>query len=58
MDNLNGYANSEEGIRHALVNKDTPSVKPDEALYIFGLCACTADYLASKPQQQVNNDHY
>ena len=56
LDNLNGYANGEEGIRHPLVKKEVTSVKLDEAIYMFGLCAVTADYLASKHQHHINNN--
>ena len=46
LDKINAYAN--EHARHA--KEDTPSIERDEAIYFFGLCAVTADYLASKQQ--------
>ncbi len=46
LDKINAYAN--EHARHA--REDTPGIERDEAIYFFGLCAVTADYLASKQQ--------
>ena len=46
LDKINAYAN--KYARHA--KGDTPSIERDEAIYFFGLCAVTADYLASKQQ--------
>ncbi len=46
LDKINAYAN--EHARHA--KEGTPSIERDEAIYFFGLCAVTADYLASKQQ--------
>lgn len=46
LDKINAYAN--EHARHA--KEDTPRIERDEAIYFFGLCAVTADYLASKQQ--------
>lgn len=46
LDKINAYAN--EHARHA--KEDTPNIERDEAIYFFGLCAVTADYLASKQQ--------
>lgn len=46
LDKINAYAN--EHARHA--KEDTPKIERDEAIYFFGLCAVTADYLASKQQ--------
>ena len=34
-----GYTNDEQGIRHALLNKDAAEVGLDEALFMFGACA-------------------
>ena len=45
---LYGYANDEQGIRHALVDKGAPDVGRDEAVFMFGACASFAAYLASK----------
>ena len=46
LDKINAYAN--KYARHP--KEDTPSIERDEAIYFFGLCAVTADYLASKQQ--------
>ena len=43
-----GYAS--DVVRHASKGEDVPEVKLDEAVLMFGLCAVTADYLASKQQ--------
>ena len=48
---LYGYTNDEQGIRHCLIDKDTPSVGLDEAMFMFGACASFAAYLVSKQQQ-------
>ena len=45
---LYGYTNDEEGIRHPLLDKDSPDVDLDEAMFMFGACASFAAYLASK----------
>ncbi len=49
--NLYGYTSDEQGIRHALLDKDSPDVDIDEAMFMFGACASFAAYLASKHQQ-------
>ena len=49
---LYGYASDEEGIRHALVFKDTANVGLDEAIFMFGACASFAAYLTQKHRQQ------
>ena len=48
---LYGYTSDEQGIRHALVDKDSPDVGLDEAMFMFGACASFAAYLVSKHQQ-------
>ncbi len=48
---LYGYASDEQGIRHALRDRDAPDVSLDEALFMFGACASFAAYLVSKHQQ-------
>ena len=48
---LYGYTNDEQGIRHALIDKDSPSVGLDEAMFMFGACASFAAYLVSKHRQ-------
>ena len=49
---LYGYTSDEEGIRHALVFKNTADVGLDEAVFMFGACASFAAYLAQKHRQQ------
>ena len=48
---LYGYTNDEQGIRHALLDKDSPDVGLDEAMFMFGACASFAAYLVNKHQQ-------
>lgn len=48
---LYGYTNNEQGIRHALLDKDSPDVGLDEAMFMFGACASFAAYLISKHRQ-------
>lgn len=45
---LYGYTSDEQGIRHALLDKDSPDVGLDEAMFMFGACASFAAYLVSK----------
>ena len=45
---LYGYTSDEEGIRHSMLNKDSPDVGMDEAMFMFGACAAGADYLVMK----------
>ena len=45
---LYGYASNEQGIRHALLDKDSPDVGLDEAVFMFGACASFAAYLVGK----------
>ena len=45
------YTNSEEGVRHSLVFKDSADVGLDEAMFMFGACASFAAYLTNKHQQ-------
>ena len=51
---LYGYTNDEQGIRHALVDKSSPSVGVDEAMFMFGACASFAAYLTNKHQQSTD----
>ena len=46
--NLYGYTSDEQGIRHALLEKDLPEVGMDEAIFMFGACASFAAYLVEK----------
>ena len=50
LGNLYGYANDEQGIRHALLEQDAPNVGVDEAVFMYGACASFAAYLVSKHQ--------
>ena len=45
---LYGYTNDEQGIRHAMLDKDSPDVDQDEAMFMFGACASFAAYLVNK----------
>ena len=49
--NLYGYANTEQGIRHALIDQAAADVGLDEAMFMFGACASFAAYLANKHRQ-------
>ena len=48
---LYGYTCDEQGICHALLDRDAPDVSWDEALFMLGACASFAAYLVSKHQQ-------
>lgn len=45
---LYGYTNDAQGIRHSLLDKESPDVDLDEAMFMFSACASFAAYLASK----------
>ena len=45
---LYGYTSNEQGIRHALLEKSSPNVGQDEAVFMFGACASFAAYLVNK----------
>lgn len=49
---LYGYTNDEQGIRHALIDRDAPDVGLDEALFMYGACASFAAYLTDKHRQR------
>ena len=51
FEKLYGYTSNEQGIRHALINKTSPEVGLDEAMFMFGACASFAAYLVSKHQK-------
>ena len=51
---LYGYTNDEPGIRHSMIDNDTPDVGVDEAVFMFGACASFAAYLSNK-HQTMNN---
>ena len=48
---LYGYTSDEQGIRHALLDQDSPNVGLDEAVFMFGACASFAAFLVSKHQK-------
>ena len=48
---LYGYTNDEQGIRHPLLDNDSPEVGLDEAMFMFGACASFAAYLVNKHRQ-------
>ena len=48
---LYDYTSDEQGIRHALLDKNSPEVGLDEAMFMFGACASFAAYLVNKHQQ-------
>ncbi len=48
---LYGYTNDEQGIRHARLDKGSPDVGLDEAVFMFGACASFAAYLVAKQRK-------
>lgn len=56
FEKLYGYASDEQGIRHARIDKDSPEVGLDEAMFMHGACASFAAYLASKRQKFNSED--
>ena len=51
FEKLYGYTNTEQGLRHALRDKDAADVGLDEAMFMFGACASFAAYLTQKHRQ-------
>ena len=51
FEQIYAYTNSEEGVRHSLVFKDSADVGLDEAMFMFGACASFAAYLTNKHRQ-------
>lgn len=51
FDKLYGYTNTEQGIRHALLDKGAVDVGVNEAIFMFGACASFAAYLTEKHRQ-------
>lgn len=45
---LYGFTSDEEGIRHALLDKDAANVDEADALYMMGACAAFVSYLLNK----------
>lgn len=54
---LYGYTSDEQGIRHALLNKDSPDVDLDEAMFMFGACASFAAYLVNKQHKMQSQEN-
>ena len=50
------YTNDEQGIRHALIDKNSPDVDLDEAMFMFGACASFAAYLVNKHHKMQEED--
>ena len=48
---LYGYTSDEQGIRHALLDRDSADVGVDEAMFMFGACASFAAYLINRHRQ-------
>ena len=48
---LYGYTSDEQGIRHALLDKDAADVGLEDALFMFGACSSFAGYLTQKQRQ-------
>ncbi len=53
---LYGYTSDEQGIRHALLDKNSPDVDLDEAMFMFGACASFAAYLVNKHHKMQEED--
>ena len=51
FDNLYGYTSDEQGVRHALLERDAADVGLDEAIFMYGACASFAAYLVNKHQK-------
>ena len=51
---LYGYTSDEQGIRHALLEKQQASVGMDEAVFMLGACASFASYLWRKHTAEGN----
>ena len=48
---LYGYTSDEQGIRHALTDKESADVGRDEAIFMYAACVSFVDYLVSKQRQ-------
>ena len=48
---LYGYSSNEQGVRHALLERDAADVGLDEAMFMFGACSSFTAYLVSKHQK-------
>ena len=52
---LYGYTNDAQGIRHSLLDKESPDVDLDEAMFMFGACASFAAYLVNKHRKAASS---
>ena len=43
-----GFTSDEQGIRHALLDKDAPDVDEVDALFMIGACSAFVSYLINK----------
>ena len=48
---LYGCSSDEQGIRHALLDRNEANVGLDEAMFMYGACASFAAYLVNKHRQ-------
>lgn len=48
FNSIYGFSSDEQGIRHALLDKDAPSVDEADALFMLGACAAFVSYLINK----------
>lgn len=48
LSQLYGYTSDEQGIRHALIDRDSADVGLEEALFFYGACASFVGYLVNK----------
>lgn len=53
FEKLYGYTSDEQGIRHALLDRDAADAGLEEAVFMFGACASFAAYLTEKHRQAV-----
>ncbi len=51
FEKLYGYTSDEQGLRHALLDRDAADVGLDEAVFMYGACASFAAYLTQKHRQ-------
>ena len=51
LEKLYGYTNSEEGIRHPLLDEGAADVDLDDAVFMFSACAAFSAYLLNRHRQ-------
>ena len=51
LEKLYGYTNSEEGIRHPLLDEGAADVDLDDAVFMFSACAALSAYLLNRHRQ-------